>query len=133
MQGYANYPGSIIYQYKVPRLMSDNRIQLHIGEWSGTLLKVRINGSDVGIHMEKKNCVTEVQGYFDKEENLLELEIIGSPRNMFGPFHQAYTGCSRISWADFRTEGRFHTDGKVLKPYGIFEQSYICEYKEEQI
>ena len=133
MQGYANYPGSIIYQYKVPRLMSDNRIQLHIGEWSGTLLKVRVNGSDVGLHMEKKNCVTEVQGYFDKEENLLELEIVGSPRNMFGPFHQAYTGCSRISWADFRTEGRFHTNGKVLKPYGIFEQSYICEYKEEQI
>ena len=82
--------------------------------------------------MEKKNCVTEVQGYFDKEENLLELEIVGSPRNMFGPFHRAYTGCSRISWADFRTEGRFHTDG-VLKPYGIFEQSYICEYKEKQI
>ena len=61
----------------------------------------------------------------------LEIEVSGSPRNMFGPFHQSYTGCSRISWADFRTEGMFHTDGKVLEPYGMMGQSYICEYEEQ--
>lgn len=25
----------------------------------------------------------------------------------------------------------FHTDGKVLKPYGMMGQSYICEYEEQ--
>ena len=131
MQGYVNYPGGMIYQYKVPQLISDKQVLLHLGEWKGTLLKVRVNGQEAGFHFEKKNCVTDVTGLFEKEENILEIEISGSPRNMFGPFHQSYTGCSRISWADFRTEGMFHTDGKVLKPYGMMGQSYICEYEEQ--
>lgn len=131
MQGYVNYPGGMIYQYKVPRLISHKQVLLHLGEWCGTLLKVRVNGKETSSHFEKKNCVTDVTGLFEKEENTLEIEITGSPRNMFGPFHQSYTGCSRISWADFRTEGMFHTDGKVLKPYGMMGQSYICEYEEQ--
>ena len=131
MQGYVNYPGGMIYQYKVPQLISDKQVLLHLGEWRGTLLKVRINGKEAGFHFEKKNCITDVTGLFESEENTLEIEISGSPRNMFGPFHQSYTGCSRISWADFRTEGMFHTDGKVLKPYGMMGQSYICEYEEQ--
>ena len=131
MQGYVNYPGGMIYQYKVPQLISDKQVLLHLGEWRGTLLKVRVNGKEAGFHFEKKNCVTDVTGLFEKEENTLEIEVSGSPRNMFGPFHQSYTGCSRISWADFRTEGMFHTDGKVLKPYGMMGQSYICEYEEQ--
>nr|WP_295277436.1 glycosyl hydrolase [uncultured Blautia sp.] len=131
MQGYVNYPGGMIYQYKVPRLISHKQVLLHLGEWSGTLLKVRVNGKEAGFHFEKKNCITDVTGLFENEENTLEIEISGSPRNMFGPFHQSYTGCSRISWADFRTEGMFHTDGKVLKPYGMMGQSYICEYEEQ--
>jgi len=112
-------------------LISDKQVLLHLGEWRGTLLKVRVNGKEAGFHFEKKNCVTDVTGLFEKEENTLEIEVSGSPRNMFGPFHQSYTGCSRISWADFRTEGMFHTDGKVLKPYGMMGQSYICEYEEQ--
>lgn len=131
MQGYVNYPGGMIYQYKVPQLISDKQVLLHLGEWSGTLLKVRVNGKEAGFHFEKKHCITDVTGLFESEENTLEIEISGSPRNMFGPFHQSYTGCSRISWADFRTEGMFHTDGKVLKPYGMMGQSYICEYEEQ--
>ena len=131
MQGYVNYPGGMIYQYKVPQLISDKQVLLHLSEWRGTLLKVRVNGKEAGFHFEKKNCVTDVTGLFEKEENTLEIEVSGSPRNMFGPFHQSYTGCSRISWADFRTEGMFHTDGKVLKPYGMMGQSYICEYEEQ--
>ena len=131
MQGYVNYPGGMIYQYKVPQLISDKQILLHFGEWRGTLLKVRVNGEEAGFHFEKKDCVTDVTDLFEKEENTLEIEVSGSPRNMFGPFHQSYTGCSRISWADFRTEGMFHTDGKVLKPYGMMGQSYICEYEEQ--
>ena len=131
MQGYVNYPGGMIYQYKVPRLISHKQVLLHLGEWCGTLLKVRVNGKETSSHFEKKNCVTDVMGLFEKEENTLEIEITGSPRNMFGPFHQSYTGCGRISWADFRTEGMFHTDGKVLKPYGMMGQSYICEYEEQ--
>ena len=32
MQGYVNYPGGMIYQYKVPQLISDKQVLLHLGE-----------------------------------------------------------------------------------------------------
>ena len=88
MQGYVNYPGGMIYQYKVPQLISDKQVLLHLGEWRGTLLKVRVNGEEAGFHFEKKDCVTDVTDLFEKEEKHPEIEISGSPRNMFGPFHQ---------------------------------------------
>ena len=47
---------------------------------------------------------------------------MGTPRNLFGPLHQKYTGCTRISWADFRTEGIFYTPDYVLHPYGLMDQ-----------
>ena len=71
---------------------------------------------------EKELDITE---YLENKTNTLELCVVGSPRNLFGPFHQTYTGCSRISWADFRTEGRFYTPEYVLEPYGLFGQIVI--------
>ena len=65
-----------------------------------------------------------IAAFLDKE-NSVELCVVGSPRNMFGPFHQTYTGCSRISWEDFRTTGRFYTPDYVLEPYGLMGQITI--------
>ena len=75
MQGYVNYPGGMIYQYKVPQLISDKQVLLHLGEWRGTLLKVRVNGKEAGFHFEKKNCVTDVTGLFEKERILWKLKF----------------------------------------------------------
>lgn len=133
MQGYANYPGGMVYRFHVPAINENTKQILRIGKWEGTLLKVRINGEEAGAIIQKNCCELDVSRMFDREDNLLEIEVVGSPRNMFGPFHQAYTGCSRISWADFRTEGIFHTDSRILKPYGLMEQCYICKYEEESV
>ncbi len=67
----------------------------------------------------------DITDYLLDRENTIELCVVGSPRNMFGPFHQTYTGCSRISWEDFRTTGRFYTSDYVLKPYGLMGQITI--------
>ena len=71
MQGYVNYPGGMIYQYKVPRLISDKQVLLHLGEWCGTLLKVRVNGKETSSHFEKKNCVTDVTGSISRKRKTL--------------------------------------------------------------
>lgn len=75
MQGYVNYPGGMIYQYKVLQLISDKQVLLHLGEWRGTLLKVRVNGKEAGFHFEKKNCVTDVTGLFEKKRILWKLKF----------------------------------------------------------
>ena len=126
LQGYYHYPGSIVYEFEfLYNENSDKKKMLKMGDYKATLGVVRLNGKVTGYLMGNTVDSIELTEYIQKGNNHLEIEIIGSPRNMFGPFHQAYTGCSRISWADFRTEGKFYTNDYVLEPYGIFGQITI--------
>ncbi|MCD7817908.1 MAG: hypothetical protein LUH07_02500, partial [Lachnospiraceae bacterium] len=131
LQGYYHYPGSIVYHFSVPKPeFAGKRIVLRMGDYRGTLAKVCINGKPAGALIGKAYDRLEIGKYLTAQENTLDIEIVGSPRNMMGPFHQSYTGCSRISWADFRTEGRFHCDGYVLEPYGLMGQITVLEEEE---
>lgn len=125
-QGYFHYPGSLVYEFSLPPKEQDQkRYVLKLGEHRATLVSVTVNGKMAGILMGNTEKKLEITDYLENETNTLELCVVGSPRNLFGPFHQSYTGCSRISWADFRTEGRFYTQEYVLEPYGLFGQIYI--------
>ena len=96
-----------------------------MGEYRATVTEVRINGKHAGILMGNTKRELDITEWMEKQGNHLEICVTGSPRNLFGPFHQTYTGCSRISWADFRTEGSFYTSEYVLEPYGIMGQIII--------
>lgn len=126
LQGYPHYPGSIVYRFTLPPYTGDRRLCLKTGAFSGTLLKAAVDGREAGILLHAGERLLLPERDWTKP-GLLELTLVGSPRNMFGPFHQSYTGCSRISWEDFRTKGRFYTPDYVLKPYGIMEQMFLCE------
>lgn len=125
-QGYYHYPGSMVYEFPLPgKEAGGHRYFLKLGEFRAALAAVRLNGRDVGYAMGRTIRELELTEAMEEKENFLEIEVVGSPRNMFGPFHQTYTGCSRISWADFRTEGRFYTPDYVLEPYGLLGQIAI--------
>lgn len=125
-QGYLHYPGSMIYEFTLPPKQEEGKqYLLKMGEYRATLAEVKINGKSVGILMGNTEKELDITDYLDDTENHLELCVVGSPRNLFGPFHQTYTGCSRISWADFRTEGRFYTPEYVVEPYGLMGQITI--------
>lgn len=125
-QGYYHYPGAITYKFMVPPKEKEaHRYFLNVGAFKGSLAELTINGKKAAWLLKDSMRRTDITEYLTEDENSLELRVIGSPRNMFGPFHQTYTGCSRISWADFRTEGRFYTEDYVLEPYGLMEQIFI--------
>ena len=131
-QGYYHYPGSMVYEFDFAGIKKrDKRYILKMGEYWGTLAVVRLNDREAGYLMGKTERELDITMNLNDGENHLEIEIVGSPRNMFGPFHQKYTGCSRISWADFRTEGKLFTSDYVLKPYGILDQIFIVERESE--
>ena len=127
LQGYLHYPGSMVYEFSLPpKQEKDKQYLLKMGEYRATLAEVKINGKSAGILMGNTEKELDITEYLGDKENLLELCVVGSPRNLFGPFHQTYTGCSRISWADFRTEGRFYTPEYVVEPYGVMGQITVC-------
>lgn len=132
-QGYYHYPGNMICSFYIPSLPRDRghkRILLKPGEFKAVLLKIRINGRDAGILLNSKETL-DVTEYLEENHNFLEIEVVGSPRNMFGPFHQKYTECSRISWEDFRTEGEYYTPDYIVKPFGLMGQIILCKVEAE--
>ena len=84
-QGFPFYNGSITYKCWVKR-NSNRQFMLKLPEFAGALCKVKCNGATV------KNCMWEPYEVDLSESaavganNLLELEVTGSPRNMMGPF-----------------------------------------------
>lgn len=113
-QGYYHYPGSIRYFYT---FHSDtDRGELVLGDYRATLVIARIAGKpDVYLINGRRAELSLHVG-----ENRLELEVVGSNRNLMGPFHHTYDGASRISWQDFRQEeGDRYTPEYLVKPLGL--------------
>ena len=126
-QGYPHYSGGMTYRFKRPDPPANRRIVLKLGRYEGVLVEVRINGVRADVLFGACRRESDLTPLLRPSDNLLELCVVGSPRNLLGPFHRAYDGCSRISWEDFRTEGRWHCDGYTLKPYGLMGQITLKE------
>jgi len=122
MQGYPHYAGGMIYQFNVPKAPDGRRILLRMGAYEGVLAELRINGEKADVLFGRCREEADLTRFLKNENNILDIEICATPRNLFGPFHQAYDGCSRISWEDFRTEGVLHCEGYTLHPYGLMGQ-----------
>ena len=126
-QGYPHYSGGMIYRFRLPDPPANRRIVLKMGSYEGVLTEVRVNGARADVLFGACRRESDLTPLLRASDNLLELCVVGSPRNLLGPFHRAYDGCSRISWEDFRTEGRWHCDGYTLKPYGLMCQITLRE------
>ena len=122
LQGYPHYAGSMVYRFELPDPPRDRRIRLRMGDYAGALAEIRVNGRRADVLFGACRRETDLTKWLKPTGNVLEIAVVGTPRNLMGPFHQAYDGCSRISWEDFRTEGVLHSEGYVLKPCGLMGQ-----------
>lgn len=129
LQGYPHYPGSMVYTFILPAPEAGGKsVMLNMGACRASLVEVLINGRSAGVLIRRTKDTLDITEYLTNRENTLELKVVGSPRNMYGPFHQADNSCSRISWVDFRTEGTRRCEEYLLEPYGIMGQiilSYV--------
>lgn len=127
MQGLFHYAGGVSYQFPIKQeLPAKGKILLRPVEYKGALVNVQVNGKEAGILIGKSNGDLDITKYLNKNENQITLSVAGSLRNLLGPFHQTYTGCSRISWEDFRTEGKNYSPEYVVEPYGIMGQIVLA-------
>lgn len=123
LQGYPHYHGSMVYTFQLPGFDSCGKsVAMNMGQYQASLVEVFVNGGSAGVLFGKCRNSMDITGFLQKKQNILELKVVGSPRNMYGPFHHPDNSCSRISWADFRTEGNARCSDYILKPYGIMGQ-----------
>lgn len=123
MQGLYHYPGDVTYHFTAPAYRpEDGRVALRLGEYAAALAEIVVNGRSAGCLFGRGYTALDVTAFLQSRENRIDIRLAGTPRNLFGPFHQTYTDCARSSWADYRTEGVLYTPDYVLKPYGLFGQ-----------
>ena len=94
--------------------------------------------NEAAVSQTEASCSQVEAGLLDlaqqirETENAIDIRLVGTNRNLFGPFHQTYTDCTRISWADFRTEGILYTPDYVLHPYGLMSQVKLLSGEENK-
>lgn len=123
LQGYLHYHGSMVYSFDLPGFIPNGKsVVMNLSQCKASLVEVFVNGISAGLLFGKSRCLLDLTEHLKTDANLLELKVVGSPRNMYGPFHHPDNSCSRISWADFRSEGSARCDAYMTEPYGIMGQ-----------
>jgi len=121
LQGLMHYAGGITYESTAHiNKLEGERYFLEVGEYSATVICVRVNGQNAGYIPWKCAGMLEITGFVANGLNCFELEVMGSPRNLFGPFHLKNGEPMNTSWHSFRAEGDDYTPGYNLLPYGLF-------------
>lgn len=128
-QGYLHYNGSMVYcmEYSHDGGRAGERTLLQLGDYAAVTVELRVNGETAGHVPWRAADGVDLTGYLRDGVNHLEVEVMGSPRNMFGPFHQAAGDQPTTSWESFRTEGEAFTPEYRTKPYGLMEPVRIMK------
>ena len=87
-QGLPLYGMGIRYarEFNVEKIV--NQFELQLEEWKGTVAAVKVNGRPAGIIFSEPNTLNITQ-YLKKGTNRVEVEVIGSLKNLLGPHHNA--------------------------------------------
>lgn len=126
-QGFPHYCGSMVYiwEYEVNCMNKDSKYVLTLGEFSAVVIEIKVNQNIVGHIPWKASNGLEITNAIIEGTNLIEVEVMGSPRNLLGPLHLAQGHRRWTDWSVFRTEAQEFCDEYVYHPYGLMGQCKI--------
>lgn len=88
LQGLPLYGQSISYEKKCFLKGLDRQYEVQLGQWKGTVVRVKVNGVQAGIIISEPNKLN-ITPYLRKGSNQIEVEVVGSLKNLLGPHHNA--------------------------------------------
>ena len=84
-QGWPFYPGIVTYA-KTFNVSNPGNYRVQLGEWSGTVVAITVNGQQAGI-IGFEPYHLDVSKFIKPGANTVEVKVVGSNKNMIGPFH----------------------------------------------
>lgn len=87
-QGLPLYGHSITYVKTFSIEHIDRQVEVQLGEWKGTVAAVKVNGIPAGVIISAPNSLT-ITKYLKKGANRIEVEVVGSLKNLLGPHHNS--------------------------------------------
>ncbi|MCE5250812.1 hypothetical protein LLG96_11390 [bacterium] len=87
-QGYWFYPGSMTYsqRFVLPERSTFKRAVLHCGHIDAVVSRAVVNGHEAG-YLAWQPLELDITPWVKSGENTIEIEVIGSLRNLLGPHH----------------------------------------------
>jgi len=131
LQGLPHFAGTVTYHTVIP--VPDKisgKYFLNFEKFSASVVGVSVNGNFVG------DVFTDCQKFIDITEFVrpgeiirLDADVVGSPRNLLGPFHQREGKTMNTNASSFRCTGLKYSPEYYLHPYGLMGiiRLYQCE------
>ncbi|MBQ6788027.1 MAG: hypothetical protein IJO85_09925 [Lachnospiraceae bacterium] len=124
-QGFFHYCGSIDYCYDF-MWEGKSRVELRLGEYRAICISVHIGDYTYEIPWDMGETIDITEALI-KGENRIRIEVLGSPRNMLGPFHYKETYPKNTNDAVFSPDDEHYASEYHVVPYGLLETPQIIE------
>jgi hypothetical protein len=116
-QGLAFFAGRARLRQTVTLPALDGRTVLEIHNLRAAVAHVRVNGQQMGTVAWPPHRVDVTAG-LQPGENVMEIELVGTLRNLLGPHHRTGGDLAWTGPSDFRDKSRW-TDDYILVPFGF--------------
>ena len=130
-QGLKHYCGGVTYRmsYYLEAACPEEkgRIWMRLPKLAATCVRLCINGAEKPLPWGWEQDIA-IEELLCPGENTVELQIIGSPRNMLGPFH-VKSKPTNTNDASFCPTGDKYSSEYLLTPYGILGSIRIVRSK----
>lgn len=124
-QGLFHYCGSITYCYDFI-WEGKSRVELRLGEYRAICISVHIGNVTYEIPWDMGETV-DITEAFIMGANRVQIEVMGSPRNMLGPFHYKETYPKNTNDAVFSPDEEHYVREYHVVPYGLLETLQMIE------
>lgn len=85
-QGWPFYSREMIYEQTFAIQTPEPYYEIQLGRWNGTVAEVIVNDEPAGI-IGFKPYTLDVSKWIRQGNNRIEVKVVGSNKNLFGPFH----------------------------------------------
>lgn len=85
-QGWFFYPGTVTYTKQYNLADPKHLYRVRLNDWEGTVAGVEVNGKPAGIIFTQPYTL-DITEYLQKGENTICVKVVGSNKNLMGPFH----------------------------------------------
>lgn len=125
-QGLLHYCGSVAYQYHY-HWNGEGRAELRLGEYEGICATVTVGEKVYELPWRTEETL-DVTPALIKGENIIRIEIMGSPRNMLGPLHYKELYPQNTNAGCFQPKEQDYTRQYQVVPCGLMERPVIVEH-----
>lgn len=120
-QGWPFYPHAMLYTqtFIIPSTL-EPFYEVQLGKWNGTVAEVIVNGKSAGV-IGFKPYTLDVSRWIQPGKNQVEIKVIGSNKNIFGPFHNE-SSIGIVTPDLYRGTTEWPSGGNYIQlDYGLYE------------